>query len=206
MFTGIIYSIGTVQSTCTTDHGCEIIVNLGEKLERVQVGDSVAVDGACLTISELHARCARFAVSPETLARCLIGDWRAGDRLNLEPAVTLQTPLGGHLIAGHIDDVGVLIKHTAAGTFTGMQFETTRTTGQLIAVKGSIAINGVSLTVNAVEDSGTHTRFEVMLVPHTLAETTLGALRPRAKVHLEADLIARYVQRLMALQTDTKTP
>ncbi|MDD9821906.1 MAG: riboflavin synthase, partial [Gammaproteobacteria bacterium] len=164
----------------------------------------VAVNGACLTVAELRGdggdgggASAVFEVSPETLARCLIGAWSAGDALNLEPALTLQTPLGGHLLTGHIDATVALLSRAPAAGCARMQFAVPREFGRLIAAKGSVALDGVSLTVNAVVDHGRETRFEVMVVPHTLASTTLGALQPGARVHLEADILARYAQRLL---------
>ena len=214
MFTGIVRAMGTVKSLRRDDGdaGCALEVDLGA-LDAAALGrgDSVAVNGACLTVAELRGdggdggddgggggtRCAVFEVSPETLARCLIGAWTAGDALNLEPALTLQTPLGGHLLTGHIDAAAALLSRAPAADCARMQFAAPREFGRLIAAKGSVALDGVSLTVNAVVDHGRETRFEVMVVPHTLASTTLGALQPGARVHLEADILARYAQRLL---------
>ena len=215
MFTGIVRSLGAVHSIRQHDGerggeggGCVLEVDLGALAAGtnpapVCVGDSIAVNGACLTVAELRGARARFDVSPETLARCLIGEWTAGDRLNLEPALTLQTPLGGHLISGHIDGAGTLLERRRAtdSECTRMQFSAPRAIGRLIASKGAIAVDGVSLTSNAVSDHHGHdhdqTRFDVMLVPHTLQATTLGALQPGARVHLDVDSVARYVARLM---------
>lgn len=198
MFTGIVRSLGTVQSIRTHDEPRVIVVDLGVlDADEIHAGDSIAVNGACLTVNELRDGRATFAVSPETVACCLIGEWKAGARVNLEPALTLQTPLGGHLMPGHIDGLGTVRARDCAGAFTRMTFETPRAIGRLVAAKGSIAVDGVSLTVNAVYDDGAQTRFEVMLVPHTLQATTLGALRPCARVHLEVDPLARYAQRLL---------
>ena len=203
MFTGIVRSLGTVKSLRKLGDGRTLVVDLGAlDADSIQVGDSMAVNGACLTIAELRGGNATFAVSPETLARCLIGEWVEGARLNLEPALTLQTPLGGHIVSGHIDGVGTLVARNEVDDFTRMEFEATRTLGRLIAVKGAIAIDGVSLTTNEVSDHGAHTRFAVMLVPHTLQHTTLGALQPGARVHLEVDSVARYVHRLLESRDD----
>ena len=215
MFTGIVRAMGTVKSLRRRDDGddgCALEVDLGAlDAGALGRGDSVAVNGACLTVAELRGdggdgggdgvdgggAAAVFEVSPETLARCLIGAWSAGDALNLEPALTLQTPLGGHLLTGHIDATVALLSRAPAGDCARMQFAAPREFGRLIAAKGSVALDGVSLTVNAVVDHGRETRFEVMVVPHTLASTTLGALQPGARVHLEADILARYAQRLL---------
>lgn len=203
MFTGIVRALGSVQSLHSNGGGCVLEVDLGAlDAGSVRPGDSIAVNGACLTVAELHggaegAARAVFEVSPETLARCLIGQWAPGQSLNLEPALTLQTPLGGHLVCGHIDGAGTLLERRPAAHCTYMRFAAPRAIGRLIAAKGSIAVDGVSLTSNRVSDHPGETRFEVMLVPHTLAATTLGALQPGARVHLEADPLARYAQRLM---------
>lgn len=200
MFTGIVRAMGTVQSLRRHGRGCKLAVGLSALDAEVGRGDSVAVNGACLTVADGRDGVAVFDVSPETAARCLIGEWAAGDRVNLEPALTLQTPLGGHLVTGHIDGVGAVIERADDGDFARLCIETGRDLGRLLARKGSVAVDGVSLTVNTVADHadpGEITRFEVMVVPHTLAATTLGALRPGARVHLEADVLARYAARLL---------
>lgn len=206
MFTGIVRALGRVESIHRRRGGCALRVDLGAlNADSIRPGDSVAVNGACLSVVEVRAGCADFDVSPETLARCLIGEWAAGDLINLEPALTLKTPLGGHLVSGHLDGVGTLVASRPADAFTQMEFETPSAIGRLIATKGSIAVDGVSLTTNRVWDipgdgdgeDQARTKFEVMLVPHTLETTTLGALQPGARVHLEVDQVARYVQRLL---------
>ena len=126
----------------------------------------------------------------------LIETWEAGDSVNLECALTLQKSLGGHLVTGHVDGTGELIERQDATESTRMTFETTGKIGRFIAIKGSVAVDGISLTSNTVKDVGDATRFEVTLVPHTLSMTTLGSLRERDRVHLEIDLIARYLERM----------
>ena len=210
MFTGIVRALGTVRSRSIRHggDGCTLVVDLGALNDAlgsapapIRIGDSIAVNGACLSVTELEERtgCATFAVSPETLARCLVGEWGAGDAVNLEPALTLQTPLGGHLLPGHVDGTGTVLARWERDAFTRMQIEATGELRRLIAAKGAIAVDGVSLTVNEVSDHApeARTRFAVMLVPHTLKTTTLGALQAGARVHLEADPVARYVQRLL---------
>lgn len=203
MFTGIVRALGTVKSIRRNGDGCALVVDLGAlDTESIRVGDSIAVNGACLTVAELDDGQAGFDVSPETMAKCLIGEWVEGARLNLEPAPTLNTPVGGHLVSGHIDGAGVLIERRRAETCLRMRLQAPRAIGRLIAVKGAVAVDGVSLTPNAVRDDGEQTRFDVMVVPHTLEATTLGALRPGARVHLEVDPVARYVQRLLDSQRE----
>jgi len=201
MFTGIVQSLGTVKSVNETGQGRSLVVDLGTlDKDLIKPGDSIAVNGACLTVIDLLDNQVCFDVSAETLSRCLIGEWVEGIQLNLELALTLQTPLGGHLVSGHIDGTGVLLERKEVDTFTRMQFEVSGSVGRLIAVKGSVTVDGVSLTTNGVLDDQDQTRFDVMLVPHTLEVTTLGSIQPGARVHLEADLVARYLQRLLDSQ------
>jgi len=201
VFTGIVRAMGEVRALRKhSGGGCALEVDLSALDAEVGRGDSVAVGGACLTVAGLRggdAKLAVFDISPETAGRCLIGKWAAGERVNLEPALTLQTPLGGHLVTGHIDGVGVVLDRDGDARFTRLEFEAGRGIGRLLARKGAVAVDGVSLTVNAVADHGEQTRFDVMVVPHTLAATTLGALQPGARVHLEADVLARYAERLL---------
>lgn len=197
MFTGIIEALGCIVSKQDNAAGVVLQVDLGGlEVSGVQIGDSIAVNGACLTVTEINDTIARFDVSPETLSKCLIGVWAAGDRVNLERALTLQKSLGGHLVSGHVDGTGELIERRDATESTRMIFETTREIGRYIAIKGSISVDGISLTSNTVEDIGETTRFEVTLVPHTLSVTTLGKLCEQDRVHLEIDLVARYLERM----------
>lgn len=201
MFTGIIQSIGSVAAISTATDGMRLSIDLKQlSLESLRVGDSIALNGACLTINrrERHneQNIAHFDASNETLAKCLIGDWQVGERINLEPALTLQTPIGGHLLTGHIDGTATLINRQDGQGFAVMQFESERAIGKFIAVKGSVAIDGVSLTTNKVTDNGNRTQFEITLVTHTIASTTLGVLKKNSRVHVEVDQVARYIHRL----------
>lgn len=202
MFTGIIESLGSIVAIETANQAGEsnalvLHVALGKlPLDNLHIGDSIAVNGACLTVTSLAKSTARFDVSAETRSQCLIGDWRVGDVVNLESALTLQTPLSGHLVSGHIDGSGNLLSRRDNTQCSWLQFETPRSIGRFIAVKGSIAIDGISLTSNRVVDSADTTRFEVALVPHTLTMTTLGRLTVGSAVHLEIDLVARYLHRI----------
>ncbi|WP_423909419.1 riboflavin synthase [Candidatus Spongiihabitans sp.] len=197
MFTGIIQSVGSVTAISSASNGARLSINLKQlDLERICLGDSIAVNGACLTINRLEQNIVHFDVSSETLATCLMGDWQAGDRINLELALTLQTPIGGHLLSGHIDGTAKLVNRQDGSGFAVMRFETERAIGKFIAVKGSVAIDGVSLTTNKVADSNHRTQFEIMLVAHTLERTTLGKLEKNSRVHVEVDQVARYIQRL----------
>ena len=197
MFTGIIQAIGILEHVTNTESGRRVTMNLGDlALEDIKPGDSVSVNGACLTITGLDNGNATFDVSPETLDKCLVYEWSVSDRVNLELALDLQTRLGGHLVSGHVDGTGSLVNIDSGIDFTRMDFSVNQEMGKFIAPKGSIAVDGVSLTTNEVADDSNATVFTVMLVPHTLANTTLGLLRKGSKVHIEVDMVARYIYRM----------
>jgi len=195
MFTGIVQAIGRIADATKRGEGLRIAVDIGLRdIVDVAVGDSVAVNGCCLTIVAINGATLDFDVSAETL-RCTAGLDRLGD-VNLEMAIRATDRLGGHLVAGHVDGVGVVTRFAATGDSSGNVFAEIDAPAELarfIAPKGSIAVNGVSLTVNGVTGS----LFDVNLIPHTLAATTLGALAPGARVNLEVDLLARYVERML---------
>lgn len=202
MFTGIVEAIGRITALRPGADGLVMDVDLaGLDTTRIRPGDSIAVNGACLTVTRLEGGVARFDVSSETLDKCLVGRWREGDRVNLEPALTLQKPLGGHLVSGHVDGTGILDSVTPGPDSTWMRFLVPRELGRYIAIKGSVALDGVSLTTNRVTDIDAGTRFELTLVPHTLAMTTLGDLDPGDRVHVEVDLLARYLDRMQQQET-----
>lgn len=199
MFSGLVRAVGAVQSLAAAERGCVLWADLGAlsggPFNGIELGASVAVNGVCLTIAELKHGGARFDISPATMQSGLLHELRAGDKLNLEPALTLQTPLGGHLMYGHIDGIAELRARFVRENFTEMEFHLKRDVGRLLAIKGAAAVDGVSLTVNEVTDHADHTRFTVMLVPHTLRATTLRELQPGARVHIEADALARHALR-----------
>jgi len=198
MFTGIIQAMGVLQESRETGEDRRMRFTApGLDMGAVQIGDSLAVNGCCLTAVDIDAE--RFAadVSLESLERTTLGRLAPGDGVNLEPALTLSTPLGGHLVSGHIDGVGAVVERTPAGRSERWRFRAPASIAHYIAEKGSIAIDGISLTVNRVEAN----EFEVNIVPHTAAVTTLGSYQPGHPVNLEVDLVARYLERL--LQGDT---
>lgn len=199
MFTGIVTAVGTVSAVEATAGGVRIRVAApGLGLSDGQVGESIAVNGVCLTVIAITMPAAGAVesfdadVSRETL-RCTAG-FEAGARVNLERALRLADRLGGHLVSGHVDGVGTVASVTPAGDNRVFVFEVPRDVARYIAVKGSVAINGVSLTVNEVNGM----RFSVNIIPHTLTATNLAALTAGARVNLEADMVARYVERLNA--------
>uniref|UniRef100_A0A832I203 Riboflavin synthase n=1 Tax=Eiseniibacteriota bacterium TaxID=2212470 RepID=A0A832I203_UNCEI len=193
MFTGIVEDIGRVAAIEERPGGRRFWVEAARATEDAAVGDSIAVNGCCLTIVALAP--GRFAVEavPETLARTTIGGWREGERVNLERSMRLDQRLGGHLVAGHVDGVGEVLAVVAEGDGRRVTFRAPAALARFIAEKGSIAVDGTSLTVARVEGD----RFEVAYIPHTLAVTTAGAYTPGRRVHLEVDLVARYVARLL---------
>jgi riboflavin synthase len=198
MFTGITVAIGKVTDIVPAGDGLHISVDLGElDVSLIRPGDSIAVSGVCLTVTGLQDTLATFDVSRETIDKTLMNHWRAGHRANLEPALTLDRPLGGHLVSGHVDGSASLEAVEAGSDSTWMRFRVPRALGRFIAIKGSLALDGVSLTSNHVEDDGDDTLFDLTLVPHTLAQTTLGGLRPGYRVHIEVDMMARYLDRMM---------
>ena len=191
MFTGIIEAVGQVQKVAASAGGMRMTVDAGPlPLDDVKLGDSIAVDGVCLTVIARNAKLLDFDVSRETIA-CTTG-FAAGSAVNLERALRLADRLGGHLVSGHVDGTGTVVGFDQIGDNRRLAVEAPREIAQYIARKGSVAVNGVSLTVNAVDGC----RFEVNLIPHTLAATTLNALTIGMKTNLEVDLLARYAERL----------
>jgi riboflavin synthase len=192
MFTGIIEAVGSVREARAATGGLRIAVDTGAlDLTDVKLGDSIAVDGVCLTVVALAGKQLEFDVSRETLA-CAAG-FEVGAQVNLEKSLRLSDRLGGHLVSGHVDGVGTVARFEAAGDNRRLAIEVPREISKYIARKGSVAVNGVSLTVNAVDA----TLFEVNLIPHTLAVTGLHALAAGDRVNIEADLLARYAERLI---------
>ncbi len=191
MFTGIIAAVGTVREVKPAAGGVRIaIATAALDLAGVSPGDSIAVDGVCLTAVELQPSGFEADMSQETL-NCTTG-FAAGALVNLEKSLRLADPLGGHLVSGHVDGVGTVTRFEASGENRLLAVAAPRELAKYIARKGSIAVNGVSLTVNTVNGS----TFEINLIPHTLQTTNLNGLTIGAKVNLEVDLLARYAERL----------
>ena len=202
MFTGIIQATGTLHESRQTGGDRRLrIVTDGLDLEAVRVGDSIAVNGCCLTAVEVDGAGFAADVSLETLDCTTLGGLQPGDAVNLETALTLATPLGGHLVSGHVDGVGEVVQREPAARSERWRFRAPAALARYIAAKGSIAIEGISLTVNAVADC----EFDVNIVPHTAAVTTLGRYRPGQPVNLEVDLLARYLERLLEGRAEAGT-
>jgi riboflavin synthase len=193
MFTGIVQAMGSVRALHPKGGDVELVIDADAlDLSAAAIGDSIAVSGACLTVTRLEAGAFAADVSRETLDRTTLGALRAGSRVNLEPALRAGQALGGHYVTGHVDGRARVVAITEDARSSRVSFEVPATLARYIASKGSATIDGVSLTVNEVEGR----RFGVNLIPHTREVTTLGELAPGAMVNLEVDIIARYVERL----------
>lgn len=204
MFSGIIADIGRIEQASDRDGGLRLRIatrKLG--LDDVQIGDSIAVNGVCLTVVAVEGDTFAADVSRETLD-CTAGLAAAGAPVNLEKALRLADRLGGHLVSGHVDGVGEVVQFSDLGESWGLTLRAPQALAKYIAVKGSITIDGVSLTVNRVSGN----EFSVNLIPHTLAMTNLKNLRSGSRVNLEADMISRYVERMMrsGMERDGKEP
>jgi len=196
MFTGIITGLGTLREVQPIGQGHDMRLVIGvapEFLAGAQLGCSIACSGICLTAVELNGDSFAVDASAETLARTTMGLWRAGGRVNLERSLKLGDELGGHLVSGHVDGVGRVLSATPENASVRWRFGVPGGIAKYIAVKGSVAIDGVSLTVNEVDAES----FGVNIIPHTAAVTSFGTLQPGDAVNIEIDTLARYVARLM---------
>ncbi len=204
MFSGIVQGLGAVSELNQHGQDLSIVVDMGDlSKEKLSIGDSIAVNGVCLTVVQFVNGNTRFDVSTETLSRSLLGDLRVGQKVNLELAMQADSRFGGHIVSGHVDGMGCLIGKSPAERSMRMTFSVSRQLGKYVAEKSSVCIDGVSLTVNQVSDEAGQTQFDVNIVPHTLRVTTLGQLDIGQQVHIEVDMIARYVERLL---DSRKTP
>jgi len=192
MFTGIIEAVGQIKQVEQRDKGVRLTI-ASERLDfsDVAVGDSIAANGVCLTVTSLSGNAYTVDVSQESL-NCTVGLSEPGE-VNLEKAMRLSDRLGGHLVSGHVDGVGEVVEFAPVGESHRLQIRAPRELARYIAAKGSITVNGVSLTVNEIRDG----IFSINLIPHTVEVTTLRHLQPGARVNLEVDMLARYVDRLL---------
>jgi riboflavin synthase len=195
MFTGIITDIGTIRNA-EQRGDLRLVIGCGYDMAGVDLGASIACSGPCLTVVDKGEDWFAVDVSAETLSRTAPGMWSEGARLNLERPLRVGDELGGHIVTGHVDGIGEVTEAVAEGGSRRITVRAPREAGAYIAPKGSIAIDGVSLTVNEVRDSSDSTTFTLNIIPHTADHTTLGSLEPGARVNLEIDVLARYLQRL----------
>lgn len=203
MFTGLVEELGTVEEAILSEgrklsHTLQLVVKAPVVGKDAQIGDSIALNGCCLTVVKKSKNLLSFDAGAETLSRTNLDRLKAGSGVNLERSLRVGDRLGGHLVSGHIDGIGTLLKRRDEGEWSFVTFRASSLLMRQVASKGSIAVDGVSLTVVAAESD----RFSVALIPHTLANTTLGALEIGAIVNLETDLLAKYVER----QLDSRKP
>ncbi len=193
MFTGLVEALGIVQSLEAESAGRRLVVAAPRLAGELQLGESVAVNGVCLTVIQTEEDAFAFQVGPETLQRTNLGSLRPGDGVNLERALRVGDRLGGHWVQGHVDGVGRIVSRRRDGDFESVAFSCPAELTAQMVPKGSVAVDGVSLTLVSVEATG----FSVMLIPHTLIETTLGRKQAGDPVNLETDILAKYVQKAL---------
>ena len=199
MFTGLIEEVGTVRGVTPESSGVAVTVEARIVTADTRVGDSIAVSGCCLTVTALGAGSFTAHAGTETLARTTVSSWRAGRAVNLERALSASARLGGHFVQGHVDGVGRVLSVTPEGQTVRWRFSLPEELSPFVVEKGSIAVDGVSLTVTVCEPGD----FEVAIIPHTTANTALRALRPSDEVNLETDVLAKYVYRMLGAMGHT---
>ena len=193
MFTGIIAALGSVRRLTRRGEDALLEIETPLDLEDVRIGDSIAVSGACLTVTAKAGRVFTADVSAETLSRTTLKSLAAGDRVNLEKALRVGDPLGGHIVLGHVDGVGKIVEKIPHSGSLIFGFEIDAGMCRYVAIKGSITVDGISLTVNRCEKN----RFYVNVIPHTIAATTLGFKKAADEVNIETDILARYLEKLV---------
>jgi riboflavin synthase len=196
MFTGLIQSLGQIEH-CDRE---QIVIRCPDLRNKLSLGDSVAVNGVCLTVSKLMTSGFVADISPETLNRSNLGDSNSMP-VNLELALAVGDRLGGHFVTGHIDGIGTLIESKMQGGAWEMSFNAIASVGRYIVFKGSVCVNGISLTVASCNDDGTY--FSVAVIPHTYQNTNLSYLRSQSKVNLESDVLGKYVEKFLRLGFST---
>jgi len=201
VFTGIITDIGKVKTVSKDADGKTITIETGLDLSKTAIGASISCSGACMTVIEKNASSFTVNVSGESLSKTTIGEWLAGREINLEPALKVGDELGGHLVSGHVDGLGSVAMIEPVGESLKIDIKVEPDLGRFIAPKGSVSIDGVSLTVNTVKTDKNSHIFSLNIIPHTAIETTLGKLCVGDKVNVEIDTLARYVARLLDSQT-----
>jgi len=201
VFSGIIQATGSVVGIKRHEGDIAIEVDAGElQLDDVATGDSIAVSGPCLTVTAISSTGLSFDISAETISRTHFGNLSLGQRVNLERSMTIGAEVNGHLVSGHVDGLGTVRRCDPDGRSTRLVVAAERDLAAFIAEKGSISVDGISLTINAVRDTPDSVEFDLTIIPHTMAVTSLASVQPGHHVHLEVDMIARYLQRIVAVQ------
>ncbi len=198
MFTGLVEDIGEIQKSARRSNGLELTVMCGIPTADITLGESIAVDGVCLTVTGTASRGFTVDVSSESIARSTLGKKKAGHRVNIERALRLSDRLGGHLVTGHIDGIVAITGIERKGDFTQFSFTAPHIILKYIVEKGSVAIDGISLTVNQCSDRD----FSIMIIPHTLEQTTLSSRRIGEQVNIENDIVGKYIEKFI-LNDDT---
>ncbi len=193
MFTGLIEGLGEVLAKRPMAKGTRLVLRAPFDLAETKLGDSMAVNGACLTVVEIKGDSFAVDVSPETLRRTTLGQLKVGEKVNLERALRWGDRLGGHLVSGHVDGVGEVVERKDQGDFIFFKIRIPKSLIRYVIEKGSIAIDGISLTINGLSE----TEIFLAIIPHTAAVTTIGLRRPGDRVNIEVDLIGKYVERLL---------
>src|SRR3954454_22092130 len=196
MFTGIVTDVGTVRKAQQRGD-LRLVVATGYDTATINLGASIACSGVCLTVVDKGDDWFAVDLSAETVSRTAADLWREGAKLNLERSLRMGDELGGHIVTGHVDAVGEVVEAASDGDSVRIAVEAPKNLAGMIAPKGSIALDGVSLTVNSVEDSAEATRFTINLIPHTAGETTFGQIAPVRQLNVEVDVLARYIDRML---------
>ena len=203
MFTGIVSDVGTI-ATVEERGDLRVVVNTAYDTTGIDLGASIACSGVCLTVVDKGREWFAVDVSGETVSRTAQGAWTEGRRLNLERALKLGDELGGHIVTGHVDGIGEVVEVTPEGGSHRVTIAAGPEIAPYVAAKGSITVDGVSLTVNSVEDGTSGVRFGLNVIPHTASVTTFGTLEVGQPVNLEIDVLARYLQRMEQLRAQTR--
>jgi riboflavin synthase len=194
VFTGIIQAVGKIEALTPQGGDLRLSIGTGElPMQDVKLGDSICVSGCCLTVIARREHAFDADVSKETLSLTTLGDLKAGSPVNLEKSLTLATPLGGHIVSGHVDGLGIIKSRREEGRSIRFDIQVPANIKKYIAHKGSVSVDGVSLTVNKVQDDV----FDVNIIPHTIGHTIFGSYQPGSRVNLEVDVVARYVERML---------
>ena len=203
MFTGLIEDLGRLEALDRGARQCSLTIGTGLPMEELQIGESIAVNGVCLTVTRFGGGRFSADVSPETLAVTTLGKLRRGSPVNLERALRLTDRLGGHLVTGHVDSLARVVERSRDANAWRFAFRLDDpATGRLLIAKGSVAVDGISLTVNQADAE----TFSVAIIPHTLEQTTLGSMQTGDLVNIETDLIGKYVARLLQQDAPSKPP
>ena len=197
MFTGIVTDVGTVRKA-EQRGDLRLVIATGYDTATIGLGASIACSGVCLTVVDKGEDWFAVDLSAETVSRTAAGLWREGAKLNLERSLRMGDELGGHIVTGHVDAVGNVVEAAPEGDSVRITVEVPRNLAPMIAQKGSIALDGVSLTVNTVEDAPESARFSINLIPHTAKETTFGQIAAGRQLNVEVDVLARYIDRMLA--------